>query len=457
MSLSNFTPPLPNKEKRFNGIDPLDGRYFDPEISQYLSEESRILYQAHVEAALAHTLADFGLCSESVANEIDLAAHSVRAQEVSDEEEITKHDVKALVNVIKSKISDEAKPFVHMTATSYDIVSTASAAQFKAATQNLLLPRIQKLSETLRQLADRYKDTVQIGRTHGQHGVPITFGFAISEYVSRLEQSHDALQELAGVLQGKFSGAVGSYNALGLFVDDPKAFEKSVMDKLGLVAAPVSTQIVPPESLARLLIEATLAAGAMANLATDMRQLQRSEIAEIREKFDPNQTGSSTMAHKRNPISFENVVSLYKEVVAQNMVIYQNAISEHQRDLTDSASARFYPVLFGLVAQMASKLNSAMSKIEVDEQAMQRNLHLSGGAIAAEPLYLLLAKHGHTQAHEEAKRVAHFAMDNNISYAEAVQKDAELGEYWNKFTDRERDILANPETNYTGLAGSFKD
>ncbi len=163
------------------------------------------------------------------------------------------------------------------------------------------------------------------------------------------------------------------------------------------------------------------------------------------------------MTHKRNPISFENVVSLYKEVVAQNMVIYQNAISEHQRDLTDSASARFYPVLFGLVAQMASKLNSAMSKIEVDEQAMQRNLHLSGGAIAAEPLYLLLAKHGHTQAHEEAKRVAHFAMDNNISYAEAVQKDAELGEYWNKFTDRERDILANPETNYTGLAGSFKD
>lgn len=453
MSLGVYTPPKPENAKRYDGIDPLDGRYFDAEVSQYLSEQARVLYQAHVEAALAHTLAEFNLCSQEVANEIEKAAHDIDVAQVAEEEKITKHDVKALVNTIKSKISDEAKPYVHMTATSYDVVSTASAVQYKAAFENVVISSLKDLLKTLIDLADKYSETVQIGRTHGQHGVPITFGFALAEYISRIGQSIEALDDLCGMLQGKFSGAVGAYNASSLFIDDPIKFEESVLAKLGLKPAEHSTQIVPPESLARLLDEAVIVAGAISNLATDMRHLQRSEIAEIREKFDPTQTGSSTMAHKRNPISFENVNALYKEVLAQQFVVGQNLGSEHQRDLTDSASARFYPVLVAGVIQMSKKLNATMAKIEVDEEAMLRNLQMSKGAIGAEPLYLLLGKHGHTSGHEKSKAIAHAALDGGITFGEAVKADEEIQQnYWDKFTEEEKQIITEPESHYTGLA-----
>jgi adenylosuccinate lyase len=454
MNLDPIVPPLPdNEERRFSGVDPLDGRYFDPAVSQYLSEQARVSYQAYVEAALAQTLAEFGVCDEAVAKEIDQAARTVTAGEVFEEEQKTRHDVKALVNVIKSKISDNAKPYVHMTATSYDIVSTASAVQYKAAFDKVIIPRLNELMIVLIELTEKYADTVQIGRTHGQHGVPITFGFALAEYVSRLGQSIEALEALCEELQGKFSGAVGAYNASALFFDDPRAFEEAILAKLNLKVAEHSTQIVPPESLARLLAEAVIAAGAMSNLAHDMRHLQRSELAELREKFEEGQTGSSTMAHKRNPINFENVGGLYREVLAQQLVVQQNLISEHQRDLADSSSARFYPVLVDCVAEMAKRLTKTMSKIEIDEEAMRRNLNMSKGAIGAEPLYLILGKLGHTSGHEKAKAIAHAALDAGMSFGEAVQKDEEImNEYWDKMSDDEHRMILEPETYYTGLS-----
>jgi adenylosuccinate lyase len=158
------------------------------------------------------------------------------------------------------------------------------------------------------------------------------------------------------------------------------------------------------------------------------------------------------MAHKKNPITFENVASLAKQVTAQIVNANLNLTSEHQRDLTDSASARFYGVTLALVASMAARLNQAMSKIEVDETAMQRNLRLSGGAIAAEPLYLLLEKYGHVTGHEAAKRVAHSALETGQTLAAAAAADPELSKYWTKFTPAERQIVENPEDNYTGLA-----
>ncbi len=454
MNLDPIVPPLPdNEERRFSGVDPLDGRYFDPAVSQYLSEQARVSYQAYVEAALAQTLAEFRVCDEKYADEIDTAARTVTAAEVFEEEQKTRHDVKALVNVIKSKISDEAKPYVHMTATSYDIVSTASAVQYKAAFDKVIIPRLKELMGVLIDLTEKYADTVQIGRTHGQHGVPITFGFALAEYVSRLGQSIEALEALCEELQGKFSGAVGAYNASSLFFDDPRAFEEAILAKLDLKVAEHSTQIVPPESLARLLAEAVIAAGAMSNLAHDMRHLQRSELAELREKFEEGQTGSSTMAHKRNPINFENVGGLYREVLAQQLVVQQNLISEHQRDLADSSSARFYPVLVDCVAEMAKRLTRTMGKIEIDEEAMNRNLNMSKGAIGAEPLYLILGKLGHTAGHEKAKSIAHAALDADMSFGEAVKKDEEImNEYWDKMSDDEHNMILEPETYYIGLA-----
>jgi adenylosuccinate lyase len=444
--------PTPTAAANYSALDPLDSRYYEPDIARYLSEASRIAYQTYVEAALAHALAEVGICSPEVAAQIEEAAAKVTAEAVAEEEKTTKHDVKALVNVIKSQLSDEAKPYVHFGATSYDIVATALSLQLRDAVNQVVLPRLVELEKTLLNLTKRYADTIQVGRTHGQHAVPVTFGFAMAEYVSRLGSSINSLQVLTGKLKGKFSGAVGAYNALSLFVDDPMEFEKTLLGYLDLEPAPYSTQIIPAENYVRLIDELVVTAGIMANLSHDMRHLQRSEIAEVREAFEPGQTGSSTMAHKRNPWNFENVISLSKQVTAQLINANLNLSSEHQRDLTDSASARFYPIVLASVAAMASRLQRVMAKLEVDEESMQRNLHLSGGAIAAEPLYLLLEKYGHTTAHEVSRALAHQALETQRSLYDVASQNADIADYFAKFTDKEKQILQSPETHYTGLA-----
>lgn len=444
--------PQPPDQPNYGAIDPLDGRYYDREVARYLSEASRVAYQAYVEAALAKALADFGICDAETAGQIESAAAKVTAAAVADAEKTTQHDIKALVNVIKRELPETAQPYVHFGATSYDIVATALSLQLRTATQELLIPRLTALQDTLLKLTNDYADTIQIGRTHGQHAVPITFGFAMAEYADRLGASIKSLQVLSGKLKGKFSGAVGAYNALSLFVDDPLKFEAAVLGYLKLEPAPYSTQIIPAENYVRLIDELVITAGIMANLSHDMRHLQRSEIAEVRERFDPGQTGSSTMAHKRNPWNFENVISLSKQITAQLVNANLNLSSEHQRDLTDSASARFYGVVFAGVASMAERLNRVMGKLEVDETNMKRNLYMSGGAIAAEPLYLLLEKYGHTTAHEVAKELAHQALASGRPLYEVASQDAALGDYFAKFTDDEKRILQEPEKYYTGLA-----
>lgn len=439
-------------QQNFDGIDPLDSRYFDAEISRFLSERSRIAYQAYMEAALAQALAEAGVCSKKVANEIEKAARTIRAEDVYLEEQTTKHDIKAVVNCIKKQISEEAQPFVHFGATSYDIIASASALQMRDAVQQVVIPRMRALLKTLIQLSETYADTVQIGRTHGQHAVPITFGFALSEYVSRVGRTTEAIEALSHELYGKFSGAVGAYNALSLFVKDPLKFEEQVLANVGLQPAEFSKQIVPAEFMVRLIDEMAIAAGIMANLAHDMRHLQRTEIGEVREKFEKGQTGSSTMAHKRNPWNFENVISMSKQVTAQIINANLNLVSEHQRDLTDSASSRFYTIVPASVASMASRLNRIMGKLEVDEAAMQRNLSLTGGAIAAEPLYLLFEKYGHTEAHEKSKDLAHKALSEAKPLIDVIVTDKEANDYWKKFTATEKKIIETPEKFYTGLA-----
>lgn len=439
-------------DRAYYSIDPLDSRYYDPLVARYLSERSRIAFQAYVEAALASALADVGICTPEIAEQIEAAAGQISAEAVYAEEQTTKHDIKAIVNCIKKQLPEAAQPYVHFGATSYDIISTASALQLRTTVQELILPRLRELLQTLLTLTKDHADTNQIGRTHGQHAVPITFGFAMAEYVSRLGENMQALDDLSHQLKGKFSGAVGAYNALSIFVDDPMVFEKNLLSKVGLEPAPYATQIVPAEAVIRLMDELTISAGIMANLAHDMRHLQRTEIAEVRERFESGQTGSSTMAHKRNPWNFENIISMSKQVTAQMLNANLNISSEHQRDLTDSASSRFYAVSLGCVASMLARLNTVMSKLEVDTEHMQRNLYLTDGAIAAEPLYLLLEKYGHSSAHEAAKLIAHSALEAGVSLFAAAEKDTAISSFWQQLTAQEREYIKNPESTYTGLA-----
>src|SRR3989338_4948413 len=337
---------IPEKLNIFDAISPLDFRYYGrnkkifEKLQPYLSEAAFVEYALKAEAALARTLAKNRVCTQKIADEIENACRHVTAEQVYAEEDRIKHNIRALANSIRNKVSDEAKPFVHFTATSYDIIATADAARHKDFANNVLIPELLKLESTLINLALREKNTLQIGRTHGQHAEPITFGFAIAQYVSRLGSSILKIKKTANNLRGKMAGAVGAYNASSLFFSSPKKFEEEAMDEIGLKPSPISTQIVEPEFMVDYLNSVVSAFGILANLADDMRHLQRNEIAEVGEFFEAKQVGSSTMPQKRNPINFENVKSMWKEFMPRMATIYMDQISEHQRDLTNSASMR---------------------------------------------------------------------------------------------------------------------
>lgn len=440
---------------RFDYFSPLDYRYVDSSLAEkagkYFSENARIRYQAKVEAALAKALHKQGVCPKKAYEEIAAAAGNVTAVEVYAEEEKIKHDVRALANIIRSKVSDDAKPFVHFSATSYDIVDTASAARYKDAVLEFVVPELKELLKVWIEIALREKNTLQIGRTHGQHAEPITFGFAMAGYVNRLGRAISSMESCSQRLEGKFSGAVGSFNASSILVDDPEKLEKGIMDEMGLCQPMHSTQIVGPETLLDLLHSTTEAFTVLANFSDDMRHLQRTEISEVMEGFGQNQVGSSTMPHKRNPINFENVKSLWKEFMPRAVTFYLDAISEHQRDLTNSASARFIPELFLALVVSSRRLVKVSGKMAVDKDSMLKNFMLSRESVVAEPLYILLAKHGHSDAHEAVRKLTLESKAKGIGVLDLALQDTVLIPFIGKFSRKELELVKNPE-KYTGLA-----
>src|SRR3989344_2470787 len=395
---------------RFDTISPLDFRYYAKQdifekLQPYLSERAAIKYMARVEAAVAQALAGENICTQEIADTIRKACEQVTVEEVYEEEKVIKHNIRALVNCIRKHVPDKAKPFVHLTCTSHDIICTAEALRIKEAIEKVILPDVIALEKLLISIALREKDTVQIGRTHGQHAVPITVGFALSEYVARLGESILSIRSKAANLRGKLSGAVGAYNAASLILHDPERFEERMLLLLGLKPATHSTQIVAPEFMLDCIHSIVVAYGVCANLSDDMRHLQRTEIGEVAEQFDAQQVGSSTMPHKRNPINFENVKSLWKAFMPRSITAYLDEVSEHQRDLTNSASQRFFPELILALYLAANRLNRTCSKLVVDRQNMLANFNKSRQSIIAEPMYLLLAFYGHPDAHEKVKQL----------------------------------------------------
>ena len=441
----------------FDSISPLDFRYYGRDkamfdkLQPYLSENAMIGYMLKVEVALTRTLADKRICSKKIADEVEKAAKNVVADEVYAEEDRIKHNVRALVNMIRKRVSNDAKPYVHFTTTSHDIICTAEAMRNKEAAEKILLPQLIALEKTLIAIARREKATLQVGRTHGQHAEPITFGFALAAYVSRLGTRIQAIKSAASNLRGKISGAVGAYNASSLFFNDPGDFERAVLAKLGLKPATHSTQIAEPEFLADYMHAIVSTMGVMANLADDMRHLQRSEIGEVGEAFGADQVGSSTMPHKRNPINFENVKSMWKVFSPRMQTIYADQISEHQRDLTNSASSRFVPEMIAGLAIMASRLNKVMSKLVVDKENLMKNFDIGRNMIIAEPLYILLAAHNHPDAHEHVRKLTLDSQQKKVALKELVFSDKSLEPYLKKFTKPQLEILRHPE-KYIGIS-----
>lgn len=439
---------------RFDCISPLESRYWDKDVAWYLSERAFLRYKCRVERALIAIMVRRELCPLVVLGEIDQAIGELTPLEVDEEEGRIRHDIRALVNCLRRKMQPDTRPYVHLGATSYDIVESANALRYREVTQHLLIPNLKRVVKILIELALREADTVQIGRTHGQHAVPLTFGYALANYIVRLGRSILMLDHLTIFLGGKFSGAVGAYNATALLVPDPEAFEQEILQELSCLH-PVehATQIVPPEPLMRLMYEVTLAGGIMADLADSLRHLARTEINEIGEAVGEDQVGSSTMPQKKNPINLEFIKSLWKKLVEKSIGLLLNQLSEHQRDLTGSASSRSYPEIIATAISMAKRLNRTLKKLVVDRERMLANLALTGDQILAEPLYILLAKAGHPDAHEAVRRVSRRGQLDQQSLLATALADSDLYPYLETLSDEERAVLTDPE-RYTGLAAA---
>lgn len=451
----------------FENISCIDHRYSLSEadvfagLSRYISEEAGIRSCARCEAALIKShLKLQGRLTDETARMLDDIASRIDPAEVYEEEEKTKHNIRALVNVMKKKVPAEIAPLVHLGATSVDILDTALSCRMRDVTQNVVLPELKKLELNLCAIADRDAEVPQVGRTHGQHAVPITFGWSVAEFVSRLGKSILRIEELSTQLAGKLAGPVGAYNGPSMIVQNPEELERTYVSFLELSASEYSNQLVEPEYLLRLLLEMNVAFGIIANLADDLRNLQRSEIGEVFEYFASTQVGSSTMPQKRNPWNSEHVKSLWKAMCPRVMTFYMDQISEHQRDLTNSASQRFIADYVAGFTMAAARMNSVVSGLQADKETMARNLENAGGkvkgGVLAEPAYILLGEAGVNDGHEIIRQITLEAEQTGKSFFEVLKSHTEAFE---KITSQLKKLgIASPQTffehpaNYRGLA-----
>jgi len=392
---------MPAGYKGMDLVCPLDYRYGRERVKKIFSEESRLAHQLRVEAALARAHAALGTIPGDAAEEISRKAtlDHVSVSRVNEIEREIRHDVMAMVKAL-AEVSGEAGKYVHLGATSYDIVDSANALQMLQAIE-ILEEDLQEVLRRLLHLAERYRDAVMLGRTHGQYALPITFGLKMAVFAS---ETHRHLERLrwcrreVGV--GKMSGAVGSGAALGSrFLN----LQEMVMEELGLQAEVPSTQIVGRDRyIAFLGVLANLAAS-MEKFATEIRNLQRSEIGEVAEGFGQKQVGSSTMPHKRNPIVCEQICGLARVVRAQVLPAWENAVQWHERDLCNSSSERFViPHAVVLTDWILAQMAEVFAHLEVFPERMRENIQRSQGLPMAEAVMMLLVDKGmgRQEAHE---------------------------------------------------------
>jgi len=407
-----------------NLVCPLDFRYGRDEVKNIFSEESRLAHQLQVEGALARAHATLGAIPQEAADEISRNAtlDYVSVERVKEIERDIHHDVMAMVKAL-AEVSGDAGKYVHLGATSYDIVDSANALQMLKAIE-VLEQDILGVLHSLLYLAERYRDTVMLGRTHGQYALPITFGLKMAVFAAEMGRHLKRIRwcrKEVGV--GKMAGAVGSGAAMGVHFFD---LQNMVMDDLGLQAEIPSTQIVGRDRYITFLGLLANIATSLEKFSTEIRNLQRSEIREVAEGFSKKQVGSSTMPHKRNPIVCEQISGLARMVRAQLLPAWENAVQWHERDLCNSSSERFiisHAVI--LTDWILYRMAGVFAELVVYPERMQENIENSKGVPLAEAVMILLVHKGigRQKAHELLRVLSGKAITSGRHLKEVLMAD----------------------------------
>lgn len=426
------------------------GRYGTAEMRRIFEEEARVQKMLDVEAALAWAHAEVGNIPRKNAEKIATMASTkyVKLSRIKEIEREIKHDVASLVRAL-AEACGPSGAYIHLGATSYDIVDTANALQLKEALK-LIEKKLDDFEKILLRKTLQYKNTLMMGRTHGQHALPITLGFKfavwmceISRHVQRLRQCKER------VLVGKMSGAVGTQAGLGPNAID---IQEIVMQRLGIKAAEISTQIVQRDRQAELVCLLAMIASTLDNFATEIRELQRPEIAELFEFFEvEKQVGSSTMSQKRNPELCERVCGLARILRSLVIPALENVVTWHERDLTQSSAERFIlPETCILVDYMLFLMTSIVANLRVDEKRMLKNIELTQGRAMSEAIMIALTKKdmSRQEAHELLRKLT---IKSEIEGRHFKEKLLENKKVSKKLTRKEIDEALKPE-NYLGTA-----
>jgi len=428
-------------------VHPIEERYGTAEMRAVWSEQNRFSCIVKAEAALAKAEAQYGMIPAAAATEIAAKAPAASLERAKAIELEISHDMMAIVRAI-SEVCGESGRWVHYGATSNDMLDTATGLQL-GQSLDLLDTKLRKLLAVLLKRADETKTLVCIGRTHGQHGVPTTYGLRFAIWASEVGRHIERLGQLRPrVVVGQMTGAVGTQAALG-----PKGIEvqAAMMANLGMSSVDVSNQVISRDRYAEYFMFCAGVATTLDKIGVEIRSLQRTEIGEVEEAFGAKQVGSSTMPHKRNPIKSEQVCGLARIIRSAVEPALQNNTLWDERDLTNSSCERvIFPESSILTDHCLRLMTVVLDGLVINRAAIRRNLAFLHGINMAEPVMIELTKKGMNRqdAHERVRMASMQALAEGKPLADVLATDPEVVRYCSK-----GDIAAllNPDA-YTGTA-----
>ncbi|HLX74493.1 MAG TPA: adenylosuccinate lyase [Terriglobales bacterium] len=396
-------------------------RYTRAEMGRIWSEENRFRTWLAVEVAATETLAEAGLVPKDAARAIrekaDFSLERIHAIEAE-----VRHDVIAFTTAVAEIVGPEARWF-HYGLTSNDVVDTAQALLIGQASR-IILQDLRNLIEVLQRRAFEFKDTPMVGRTHGVHAEPITFGLKLANWYDEAQRDLARFQRAAEEMRvGKFSGAVGNFAHLS------PELEEKICARLGLKAAPITSQVIQRDLHANYVATLAVVACTLDKIATEIRHLQRTEVREAEEYFSEKQKGSSAMPHKRNPVTCEQISGLARVVRANAQAAFENVALWHERDISHSSVERIIlPDSTTLLDYMLAKTTSLVDTMLVYPERMLQNLESSGGLVFSGQLLLDLVEHGvsREEAYRMVQRHAMRAWQEGRNFRELVLKDKEI-------------------------------
>jgi adenylosuccinate lyase len=426
-------------------------RYALPELRDIFSEQRRLDLWLRIELLAAEALHDAGTIPDGDWERLRGAmqrgtADPERAREIERE---SQHDVIAFLRSVTEHLGPEGR-WLHFGLTSSDLLDTATAVQLRDAAA-VVETELARLREVVRRLAIQHRSTPMVGRTHGIHAEPITFGFKAAGWYAELGRDAERLSRAReAVSVGKISGAVGTHANVSA------AVEAAVCDRLGVRPDAASTQVVSRDRHAELLTTLAILGGTLERIAIEIRHLQRTEVGEAFEPFGAGQQGSSAMPHKRNPVLAERVSGMARLLRADALVGLENMALWHERDISHSSAERFVFVrALGVAGYATRTLATILDGLEVSPERMQANLDLSGGMVYSEALLLAMVAKGADRqaAYRLVQESAQAASRGDCSFVEALSTNAGIAEW---LTAEEIARAMDLEHHLAGIAASYR-